>query len=345
MPKKPATKRGRPPAPKPTGEQLRPSVVDFCRQELIARRLQSLGGAWSERDAFEARKDVDDFIEGVAQRPLLRAWQEQDRLMGFYRHLLSATEAYAEIQGLIDSDAFEKATEFLQRIVPGHQGLESLYRFHLQMMRPHLDALLAQREQMHKVLAAEILEKYTPDSHRRRLLEMSYDAKQGRHMDILGLGRPLDVRELAMASLLTGPWPSVKAGDVSVDAVIHAEVVRMRLAAKERKIPLIEPPAKGAELSDRVDFRSCHFFRRRARATPVLMRINTAPLSAEEKEVLRRLVAPRGARRAAVDLGVSREVVVSALGGLNLRRGSLALLHAALAPHLAAASAQPSAAA
>lgn len=74
------------------------------------------------------------------------------------------------------------------------------------------------------------------------------------------------------------------------------------------------------------------------------MRINTAPLSAEEKEVLRRLVAPRGARRAAIDLGVSREVVASALGGLTLRRGSLALLHAALAPHLAA-SALPSTAA
>ena len=74
------------------------------------------------------------------------------------------------------------------------------------------------------------------------------------------------------------------------------------------------------------------------------MRINTAPLSAEEQETLRRLVAPRGAQRAAVELGVSREVILSALGGLNLRRGSLALLHAALAPHLAA-SPSPSAAA
>lgn len=64
--------------------------------------------------------------------------------------------------------------------------------------------------------------------------------------------------------------------------------------------------------------------------------LETGPLSPAELAQLRRLVEPRGARHAGRQMGVSREVVVSALAGLPLRRGSLALLHAALASHVSA---------
>lgn len=78
---------------------------------------------------------------------------------------------------------------------------------------------------------------------------------------------------------------------------------------------------------------------------PMFMSINTDPLSPEEQDALRRLSAPRGPLHAGEQLGVSRTVVVSALAGLPLRRGSLALLHAGLAPYLTPAASAASAAA
>lgn len=365
-------KRGRPPVTKPTKEQLRPSVLAFCRRELIALVVAPQGGAWTEREAAEAAERVDLFIEAIQRLPLLRAWKEQDALRAVYRKLLEALEAYdREGRGLVDSNAFEEASLFLQRVSEDHEGVDSPYRVHLERMRPHLDALASEVERMRGILADDRQGKYSPDSERSYFLDLSYDESTGRHLDPLGIGRPLTLRELAMASLLAGQWPAVGGREVTIDAVIRAEQARLRLLAKSKKVrmrwanvgekgqiggpTLGEPnppglmaanPGKneGGDLCGRYDFACCRFFQNRMGATPLVMRINTAPLSAEEKEVLRRLVAPRGARRAAINLGVSREVVVSALGGLNLRRGSLALLHAALAPHLAA-SPSPSAAA
>src|SRR5690349_1344550 len=53
-------------------------------------------------------------------------------------------------------------------------------------------------------------------------------------------------------------------------------------------------------------------------------------LDEKERADLRRLVAERGVAGAARLLGISRGVVASAAGGINLRRGSVALVREAL---------------
>ncbi len=251
-PKKPAPKRGRPPVPKPPNEQqLRAEVRAECRRQMVERFRLAHGDEW-----VETRSDLGEALESLIAEILpLRAFREAreagDRLDAFYRQLATTIEAYVEIRPLLRGAEFARAVTFVHEISEGRLsvvGLDSAARKHLHALHPHLDVIAGGRKRMAKATAHAPRPRSAVESERGELLEFFYNREKEGPRPLLNLNRPLDVEELAMVSLLSGQWPAVKAGTVTVGAVIDREILALRLQAKRRKIPLIEPTTQGARI-------------------------------------------------------------------------------------------------
>lgn len=258
-------KRGRPPAPKPSPEELRNAVGVECWTRLVP--IVIAGNC----DGHPPEKVQDGFVALLKtlqpNRNLWAALQARHKLREAYLQICIAIDAYARTRDLLHSEVFSEAADFVRlfEVEPPPEGIGGFTLRHLLKMQPHLDALLAEKEIM-AIVATREPPTSPPDTARSRLLSHFYAKGQGWH-DALRIGRLMTWRELAMVSILAGQWPAVNEGQVSVAEVIKAEKKALRAQAKRMGIPAGSISDEGDELWGYVDFARTHFFTRCVRAT------------------------------------------------------------------------------
>ena len=330
-------KRGRPPVPKPTQEELHDAVVVECWNRLAPVVVNgNCDGAPPEL----AQEAFLTFLKYLQPNNNLHAGlQAQYEIREAYHQLRELLDAYARVRDLLYSEVFSEAENFVKilEVELPPKGIGGFTLRHMLKIQPHLDTLLEERDIVIAVATHEPPTK-TADAARSSLLRYFYDKDKG-WRDSLRIGRLMTWRELAMLSILAGQWPSVNEGDVSVAAVIRAEKKALRMQATRMDILPGSLPEEKRDLWGYVDSTRTHFSTYRACVTP-------SETKGERSMTLKqiRLATGLSIERAAVAAGVTSPTIrlfEADPSAAPRARAKLESFYANLAARLAAAGSSP----